>query len=208
MSTQSRTGVVAITALLVGVGGLASIPVLRAQRDAMQREANALYDVRLETAAALDSLRHVAERMRHTLALERARAASRAPAGLHLVIAVDSGTVTLMRDGIALRTMPARFLGDRPARGTRTISRISTSAIAASAPTVDSLGNAVVSASPERTVERVTLDDGTMLQAGDAAAAFLGGIESNAGPRVVVVSRHDFAAIRPNLTRGMTTVLF
>jgi hypothetical protein len=57
-------------------------------------------------------------------------------------------------------------------------------------------------------VERVTLTDGTVIEGGDAAATLLGGVEVAPGPRMIVVSRRDFAAIRPNLVRGMKAVSF
>lgn len=190
------------------VGALAAIPFLRAQRQVFQREAASLMAAQATAAQALDSLRQETVEVSGALALEEARASARAVTALHLVIAVDSGTVALMRDGITLRTMPARFRGDRPERGTSTITRVDETVVAPVAPTVDSLGNLVATPPGDSTVQQVVLSDGTVLRAGDAALALLGGLENAPGPRMVLVSRRDFAAIRPNLVRGMKAVLF
>ena len=199
-------GFVVCAALIAA--GVGSVPLLRAERAALQREAATL---RVEQSVAVhsaDSLRRLDALEKATLALERSRAVAREEPKLHLVIAVDSGTVALMRDGITLRAMPARFRGGLPTRGAQAITKISESVVAATAPTVDSLGNTVKVAAPETKVERVTLSDGTILEGGDAAAAMLGGVDAASGPRVILVSRRDFAAIRPNLVRGMKAVLF
>ena len=174
----------------------------------MQREAATLRTDQAVAALTTDSLRKSDEAAKVTLALERARAAAREEPKLHLVIAVDSGTVSLMRDGITLRSMPARFRGGLPTRGSQSITKIAESVVVTTAPTVDSLGNTIAVAAPETKVERVTLSDGTTLEGGDAAAAMLGGVEVAPGPGVILVSRRDFAAIRPNLVRGMKAVLF
>jgi glucose/arabinose dehydrogenase len=193
---------------VVAVASAASIPWLRSERESLQREATALRATQATAAQRLDSLRQLAASVTATLTLERARATARDEPKLHLVIAVDSGTVALMRDGITLRAMPARFRGGLPARGQQTIAKIAESIVAATAPTVDSLGNTITAATPELKVDRVTLSDGTTFEGGDAAAALLGGVDDAPGPRVIVVSRRDFAAIRPNLVRGMKAVLF
>lgn len=196
-----------IAAVLIACA-LGSVPLLRSERDALRVEASTL---RSEQAAAVqltDSLRRVDVSAKQVLTLELARAAAREEPKLHLVIAVDSGTVALMRDGITLRTMPARFRGGLPTRGAQAITRIAESVVAPTAPTVDSLGNSVKVATLETKVERVTLTDGTILEGGDAAAAMLGGFEAASGPRTIFVSRRDFAAIRPNLVRGMKAVSF
>jgi hypothetical protein len=197
-----------VIALALTAMALAAIPLLRAERARMRAEVEAARQSGLTVGATLDSLTAVAAMRSATLALETARAAARDVPKLHLVVAVDSGTVALMRDGVALRTMPAHFRGERPTRGTQTIRSIAEVVRVAVAPTVDSLGNTVATVAPEKTVERVVLTDGTVIEGGDAAAAFLGGVERSSGPRSIVVSRRDFAAIRPNLVRGMTAVLF
>lgn len=200
--------------LLVGlcaalaIGAAVGVPMLRAGRVEMLREAEALRAARATATQALDSLRRERDAVGATLALERARADARSEPKLHLVIAVDSGTVALVRDGVTLRTMPALFRGARPARGTQTITRIVESVVKAVAPTVDSLGNRLTAAVAETKVDRVTLSDGTVIEGGDAATALLGGVEVAPGPRMIVVSRRDFAAIRPNLVRGMKAVSF
>ncbi len=199
------TIVYAITVLLLVAAAL-GVPFLRAQRAALVLEAHELGAIRTTTAAAIDSLRGVREQTRATLTLERARATAREEPSLHLVIAVDSGTMSLVRDGITLRSMPVRFRG-APSRGMQTIDKIVESVVGAVPATVDSLGNAVAAA-PEATVERVMLTDGTVIEGGDAAAVLLGGLEATAGPKTVVLSRRDFAAVRPNLVRGMKAVLF
>lgn len=187
---------------------LVGVPWLRAQRADMEREAASLRAARVTAAAVLDSLGRDKAAAVATLALERARAAAREEPKLHLVIAVDSGTVALVRDGITLRTMPARFRGATPTRGTQTITRIAESVVSATAPTVDSLGNTIKAPAKETKVERVTLSDGTVIEGGDAATVMLGGVEVAPGPRMILVSRRDFAAVRPNLVRGMKAVLF
>lgn len=202
-----RTGRLAIVAAVIAVLAGGSIPLLRRAQDALERETITLDARRVASRATLDSLAAIQAREDTTLARERARAAARVEAGLHLVIAADSGTVALMRDGIALRTMPARFRGRRPAPGVQTIRSMVESAPQVSAATVDSLGNAIKAAPQERTVERIVLSDGTSLEGGDAAAALLGGVDPS-GPPAILVSRRDFAAIRPNLVRGMKAVVF
>lgn len=193
---------------LVIAGAIASVPYLRGERTRMQRETLALREAQRTGAGTRDSLADEVRRLRGTLQLELARAAARDERKLHLVIAVDSGTVALMRDGLALRTMPARFMGAIPGRGQRTISRITTAVELRTAPTVDSLGNLVRAAPPDTSIKLVTLDDGTILKGGDAAAAILGGVVPGPGARTIVLSRRDFDAIRPNLSRGMKAVLF
>ena len=198
--SRPTTGYAIACVLIACAAG--SIPLLRAERTSLQREATTLRTDRAAAARTPDSLRRFVESAKATLALERSRAAAREEPKLHLVIAVDSGTVSLMRDGITLRSMPARFRGGLPTRGSQAITKIAESVVAATAPTVDSLGNTVAVAAPETKVERVTLEGG------DAAAAMLGGVDVAPGPRVILVSRRDFAAIRPNLVRGMKAVLF
>ncbi|MBC7844201.1 MAG: hypothetical protein H7099_17960 [Gemmatimonadaceae bacterium] len=197
----------AITGLLI-VAAAVAIPKLRAETEALKQEAIALRATQATGVQALDSLRTATAASQAMLALEQARATARDEPKLHLVIAVDSGTVALVRDGITLRTMPARFRGGAPSRGQQTITKIAESVVAATAPTVDSLGNTITAAAKEMKVERVTFTDGTTLEGGDAAAALLGGVEVAPGPRMILVSRRDFAAIRPNLVRGMKAVLF
>ncbi len=187
---------------------LAAVPFLRSERAELVRETQALSSARASVPLLLDSLGRRRAEARATLALEQARAAARDEPTLHLVIAVDSGTVALVRDGITLRSMPARFRGAAPARGTQTIVKIAESPVRIEAPTVDSLGNTVAIAASETRVERVTLSDGTVMEGGDAADVLLGGIDRVPGPRMIVVSRRDFAAVRPNLVRGMKAVLF
>jgi hypothetical protein len=204
----SNTRALVVTAML-GVAFAAALPLLRSQRAAYLAEAEVLRAARSSARATLDSLQLIQQATLDTLALERARAGARSIAQLHLVVAVDSGTVALMRDGIVLRSMPAQFRGAKPTRGTQLIARITTSRAAASAaPTVDSLGNTIAAPVAEVVVDRIVLDDGTVLEGGDAAAAFLGGTVVAAGARTIVVSRRDFDAVRPNLVRGMPTVVF
>jgi hypothetical protein len=206
--TPSRPIVGFVVAAVLVACALGSVPLLRAERDALRVEASSLRRDQLQASLATDSLRRADGSAKQTLALELARAAARDEPKLHLVIAVDSGTVALMRDGITLRSMPARFRGGLPVRGAQVITKIAESVVAPTAPTVDSLGNTVKVATPETKVERVTLSDGTILEGGDAAAALLGGVEDAPGPRTIFVSRRDFAAIRPNLVRGMKAVSF
>ncbi len=195
-------------ALIVITAAAVSIPLLRDQRTEFVRETAALRAAHATAAQTIDSLNTASAASRATLTLERARAAAREDPKLHLVIAVDSGTVALVRDGITLRSMPARFSGGLPKRGAQSIAKIAEAVATVSAPTVDSLGNAVKATAPETKVERVTFSDGTTLEGGDAAAAMLGGVEVAPGPRMIFVSRRDFDAIRPNLVRGMKAVLF
>ncbi len=208
LRTRAGSTVWNVVAGLVIAAGLGAIPFLRAERESLQREAATLRAEQPTLASALDSLTGALAETRPTLALEQARAAARAEPKLHLVIAVDSGTVALMRDGITLRTMSVRFSGATPARGTQTIASIAVKPVQATAPTVDSLGTTVVAAPVDSTVERVTLSDGTVIEAGEAAAVLLGGVEVAPGPRMILLSRRDFAAIRPNLVKGMKAVLF
>ncbi len=193
------TGVLLLAAAL-------AVPLLRAQRASLQQEAQTLEIARTNSAQSLDSLGRVREQTLATLTLERARAGARDEPKLHLVVAVDSGTIALVRDGITLRSMPVRFRG-RPSRGVLTIDKVVESRLQAVAATVDSLGNAVAAA-PEMKIERVMLSDGTVLEGDDAGSVLLGGIDGTAGPRAILLSRRDFAAVRPNLVRGMKAVLF
>ncbi len=211
MTTGAQTGVsrpmlgyLATGVLLVAAA--LSVPVLRSQRASLARETAALRSTRATAVQTLDSLRRVHEQTVATLTLERARAGARDEPKLHLVIAVDSATMALVRDGITLRSMPVRFRGI-PSRGMQSIAKITESLVNAVAATVDSLGNAVTAA-PETKVERVMLSDGTVIEGDDAASVLLGGVDPAAGPRAVLVSRRDFAAVRPNLVRGMKAVLF
>ena len=206
--TNPRPIVGVAIALIVIAAAVASIPVLRGQRTALAREAAALRSAHATAAQTLDSVNAASAVLRTTLSLERARAAAREEPKLHLVIAVDSATVALVRDGITLRAMPARFTGGLPTRGAQSIAGIAEVVATATAPTVDSLGNPVKVTAPETKVERVTFTDGTTLEGGDAAAAMLGGVEAAPGPHTILVSRRDFDAIRPNLVRGMKAVLF
>jgi hypothetical protein len=192
----------------IAIGAAVGVPMLRAERTAMLREADSLRVATATVAQRQDVLRRERDAVGAILALERSRAAARAEPKLHLVIAVDSGTLALVRDGITLRAMPAVFRGARPTRGTQTITKIAESVVPATAPTVDSLGHTVTAATKETKVDRVTLSDGTVIEGGDAASALLGGVEVAPGPRMIVVSRRDFAAIRPNLVRGMKAVSF
>ena len=213
MSSDTPEPTVRPTGGFIAVGvviaiALGSIPLLRAERSLLSAEVKRLRVEQSVAAVATDSLMRVTATSKATLALEQARASARTEPKLHLVIAVDSGTVSLVRDGITLRSMPARFTGGLPERGLQSIATIAESVVAATAPTVDSLGKTVKAAEPELKVERVTFSDGTTLEGGDAAAAILGGVEVAPGPRVILVSRRDFAAIRPNLVRGMKAVLF
>ena len=200
-----------LVALVLGMafigGALASIPYFRQQRGRLGAETQTLRELASTAAQTMDSLQEQSTRLRAMLALEQARADARADPTLHLVIAVDSGTVALVRDGITLRSMPARYRRALPQRGTQRIASIDAEVIRATAPTVDSLGNAIAAA-PERVAARITLSDGTVIQGGDAAAVLLGGLEVAPGPRLIILSHRDFAALRPNLTVGMTAVLF
>jgi len=192
---------------LLIAAGLAAIPILRGQRAVLTQEAAAILAAQPTNRAQLDSLDASVLDTKASLLLETARAAARAERKLQLVIAVDSGTLALMRDGITLRTMSARFTGT-PDRGTQTITRIAARPVESASPIVDSLGRRIVSAPTDSTVERVTLSDGTIIEAGDASAVLLGGMTRSPGPRTILLSRRDFAAIRPNLAKGMKAVLF
>jgi hypothetical protein len=196
---------------LLAAGGLACIAALPALRHAQARLGDEIDTLRASAAVAryaTDSLTAVANAEQERLRLEHARAGARAIASLHLVIAADSGTVALMRDGLVLRAMPAQFSGAKPTPGTHEIARITTAALTAAPVTVDSLGNAVAAPPTDPLVARAELSDGTVLEGGDAAAVFRGGIAPGDGPRRIIVSRRDFAAIRPNLVKGMPVVVF
>jgi hypothetical protein len=208
VAARRRGGVIGyVLVAIVTVGALAAIPYLRSQRTALLSTAAAIRAELPTNSARLDSLNGAVSEAAATLALEKARAGARAEPKLHLVIAVDSGTVALMRDGITLRTMSARFTGT-PERGTHTITGIAARPVASRALTVDSTGQRITGAPVDSTVERVTLSEGTVLEGGDAAAVLLGGVEMAQGPRMILLSRRDFAAIRPNLVKGMKAVLF
>lgn len=196
----------ALGGLLIAAG-LAAIPLVRAQRADLRGEVSRILAAQPTDRARLDSLDASVLETRATVRLETVRAASRAERKLQLVIAVDSGTLALMRDGITLRTMSARFTGI-PARGTQTIARIAARPVESVSAVVDSLGRRIVSAPADSTVERVTLSDGTILEPGDASSVLLGGMTAAPGPRTILLSRRDFAAIRPNLVKGMKAVLF
>ena len=192
---------------LLIAAGTAAIPILRGQRAVLKQEAAAIHAAQPTDRAQLNSLDASVLDTKASLLLETARAAARAERKLHLVIAVDSGTLALMRDGITLRTMSARFTGI-PERGTQTIAHIAARPVESASPVVDSLGRRIVSAPTDSTVERVTLSDGTIIEAGDASAVLLGGMTPAPGPRTILLSRRDFAAIRPNLVKDMKAVLF
>ena len=196
-----------VMAGLVIAAGLGAIPVLRAKRSALRQEAAALQSAQPGDRARLDSLDGALRVAHATLALETARATARTEPTLHLVIAVDSGTVALMRDGITLRTMSARFTG-APTRGMQTIARIGARPAESTGSVVDSLGARIAVASVDSTVVRVTLSDGTILEGGEASAVLLGGVEVAPGQPIILLSRRDFAALRPNLMKGMKAVLF
>lgn len=196
-----------LVGILLAVAG-AAVPLLRQQREAFINEAARLQVEQRTVTQVRDSLRQRTADVTGTLRLEQARATARTEPKLHLVIAVDSGTVALMRDGITLRSMAAKFRGAAPKAGTQTIARLVESAAEPTAPTVDSLGNKVATAPQEKTVQRVLLADGTTIEGGDAATVLLGGTDASDGPRTIIVSRRDFDAIRPNLVRGMPVVLF
>ncbi len=202
----SRQRLVYLATGTLVVAAAMAVPLLRAQRTALLQEAQTLGIARTNSAQSRDSLSRVQEQTRATLTLERARAAARDEPKLHLVVAVDSGTIALVRDGITLRSMPVRFRGS-PSRGVLTIDKVVESVLEAVAATVDSLGNAVAAA-PEMKIERVMLSDGTVLEGDDAGSVLLGGIDATTGPRAILLSRRDFAAVRPNLVRGMKAVLF
>jgi len=207
-SLSRRGGAVGyVLAGLVIAATLGTIPVLRAKRTASRQEAAAIRTAQPTERARLDSLDGALRAAQATLTLEIARANARTEPKLHLVIAVDSGTVALMRDGITLRTMSARFTG-APTRGTQTITRIAVRPVESTAPVVDSLGKSIAAAPLDSTVERITLSDGTILEAGDASAVLLGGVDVAPGARMILLSRRDFAAIRPNLVKGMKAMLF
>jgi hypothetical protein len=196
-----------ILAVLVIVGALGGAAYLRVQRTALLQQAASIRASQPTDRARLDSLNGAVAEASGTLALEKARAEARAEPKLHLVIAVDSGTVALMRDGITLRTMSARVTG-APQRGTQSITNIASRPVETLAPIVDSTGVRLAAAPGDSTVERVTLSDGTILEGGDAAAVLLGGVDVAPSPRMILLSRRDFAAVRPNLVKGMKAVLF
>jgi hypothetical protein len=196
-----------VLAGLVIAAGLGAVPWLRAKRAALRLEAAAIRAGQPTDRTRLDSLETAVRAAQATLRLETARASARTEPRLHLVIAVDSGTVALMRDGMTLRTMSARFTGS-PTRGTQTITRIAARPVESTAPVVDSLGTTIAAALADSTVERITLSDGTILEAGDASAVVLGGVDVLPGARTILLSRRDFAAIRPNLVKGMKAILF
>jgi hypothetical protein len=195
----------ALTAVIAVAG--ASIPFLRDWQRSLASGA-----VRMEQSlpamdARRDSVERVRDSARATLVIEQARAASRADSALHLVIAVDSGTVTLMRDGIPLRTAAAQFVGGRPAVGAHRIARMITTVAQPVGPLTDSLGLPIrVRDTTQVTVQRVTLDDGTVLRAGAASEVLVERAAS--GARAVVVSTRDFEAMRPNLVKGMSAWVF
>jgi hypothetical protein len=202
----SRQHVAYLASGVLVVAAALAVPLLRAQRASLLQESQIMKAAQTNSAQSLDSLGRVREQVLATLTLERARAVARDDPKLHLVVAVDSGTIALVRDGITLRTMPVRFRGT-PSRGALTIDKVTESVLRAVAATVDSLGNAVAAA-PETKVERVMLSDGTVLEGADAGSVLLGGVDTTSGPRAILLSRRDFAAVRPNLVRGMKTVLF
>jgi len=207
LSRRRGSAVGYVLAGLVIAAGLGALPVLRAKRATLRQDAAAIRAAVPGERARLDSLDGAVRAAHATLSLETSRASARTEPRLHLVIAVDSGTVALMRDGITFRTMSARFTG-APTRGTQTITRIAARPVESTAPVVDSLGNTIAAAQADSTVERITLSDGTILEAGDASAVLLGGVNVAPGARMILLSRRDFAAIRPNLVKGMKAILF
>jgi hypothetical protein len=217
-----------LLALLVaaGLAGGAATPWLLARERTWLGEAAALRGQRAPAEAAVDSLVGLTDSVRATLVTARIRAASRAEATLHLELQRDSGVLLLVRDGLELRRMRIRVDGAPPERGVRTLAQL-TEVVPDSVVTVDSLGATVRdSVRVPRTVDRVRLDDGVELRAGDVAdvlapAAMVADTTAvsdsprtitdgaalarlSAGPsRAIVLSRRDLAAIRPNLVAGM-----
>lgn len=211
-----------------GLAGGAATPWLLARERAWLGEAAALRGQRAPAAAAVDSLVGLTDSVRATLVTARIRAASRSEATLHLELQRDSGVLLLVRDGLELRRMRVRLEGAPPDRGVRTLAQL-TEVLADSVVTVDSLGAPVRdSARTPRTVDRVRLDDGVELRAGDVAdvlAPSAGAADTAAAragdaprtitdgaalarlaqgpPRAIVLARRDLAAIRPNLVTGM-----
>ena len=188
-----------VTALLVvaGLAGGAATPWLLARERAWAGEAAALRGQRAPAAAAVDSLVGLTDSARATLVTARLRAASRAEATLHLELQRDSGVMLLLRDGLELRRMRVRLVGTPSERGVRTLAQL-TEMRTDSVVTVDSLGATVRdSVRATRTVDRVRLDDGVELHAGDVTEGLA------PSTRAIVLARRDFAAIRPNLVTGM-----
>jgi hypothetical protein len=196
-------------AALIAVTALASasVPFLRDWQHRLRAARASLVQQLPVISVQQDSVARIRDSVQARLQLERTRAASRADSALHLVIAVDSGTMALVRDGVALRTMPAQFAGAAPARGVRTITRMVARVAAPAGPLTDSLGNPItVRDTTQVTVERVSFDDGMELRGAAASDVVLA--RASGGARGVMVSRSDFDAIRPNLVKGMRAYIF
>ncbi|MCU0619626.1 MAG: hypothetical protein MUF40_06980, partial [Gemmatimonadaceae bacterium] len=150
----------------------------------------------------LDSLVGLTDAVRATLVAERIRAASRAESTLHLALDRRGGVLALVRDGVTLRRMAVRIDGAAPEPGVRTIDRL-VETLADTTPVVDELGVPVpLARRAPATVDRIALDDGTLLRGGDASAT-LAPVADAPGAPAIVLARRDLAAIRPNLVRGM-----
>ena len=194
--------VLVVVLLAVGLAGGAAVPWLLAESRALAAETAALRGRRAPAAAALDSLVGLTDAVRATLVAERIRAASRAESTLHLALDREAGTLLLVRDGLALRRMAVRVDGRVPEPGVRSIDRL-VETLADTSPVVDSLGMPVpgVRRVPA-TVDRIALDDGTLLRGDDASTVLVPVGGTTAAP-AIVLARRDLAAIRPNLVRGM-----
>ena len=132
---RAHRGVV-VTLVVLTVGFLAADALLLWRWRAIRVEADQLTHDAGSTGGATASAELAAQQARFKLTMDRIRADARADKGLHLSVDVDSGMLSLERDGIALRTMsvvigPESLVGTLPdtqrlavPRGLRQVERV------------------------------------------------------------------------------------
>jgi hypothetical protein len=131
-----------------------------------------------------------AEENKTRITLELARRQAKLERALHLAISIDSGTMTLEREGAVLRDMPVAF-GPETKVGADSI------------PVVIPRGETSI---VKATEEGITLDGGTTIYPSDATA--LAQDAAPIPPGAVRVRRSDLKAILPDLNVGMRVFFY
>jgi hypothetical protein len=131
-----------------------------------------------------------AEQNKTRIALELARRQAKLEKALHLAIAIDSGTMTLEREGAVLREMPAAF-GPETKVGPDSI------------PVVVPRGETSITKADG---EGITLDGGTRILPSDASSLAEDTTPIPAGS--VRIRKSDLTAILPNLSVGMRVYFY
>ncbi len=211
------TGIVALLALLLVDG------VLLARRARYEHEFTrlraGLSDVQRQHADA--ALASDEDRLRMIVALGRRQSAG--DAALHLSVAVDSGRMTLERDGATLRTMPAevgpeRAVGTPPdtlrvvvPRGKRTVVRLLTDGGSWEVPRWAYLDRGLTPP-PDRTLDGA-LGPVAVLLSGGAVLYSMPSVgplndSSYVMPGAIRARAEDLRAVLPNLQPGMSVYFY